>query len=160
MFRPNPNTDEDVLASRVRSEIVRGELVDEVHQKFNDWISQVVRIYKTEKFVEFEWLVGPIPVNDDVGKEIVSRFYTGIKSDGVFYTDSNGREILKRKRNFRDTWNFETLEPVAGNYYPINTKIAIEDDKLRMAILTDRAQGGSSLDDGSLELMVMIEKKN
>jgi len=43
---------------------------------------------------------------------------------------------------------------VSGNYYPINTKIAIEDSNNRLAILPDRAQGGSSIFDGTLELMV------
>lgn len=62
--------------------------------------------------------------------------------------------MLKRKRNHRETWNVQIHESVAGNYYPITTKIALEDSTARMAILTDRAQGGSSLQDGALELMV------
>lgn len=62
--------------------------------------------------------------------------------------------MIKRKLNHRDTWDVKINEAVAGNYYPITTKIDLEDDTARMAILTDRAQGGSSLKDGSLELMV------
>lgn len=62
--------------------------------------------------------------------------------------------MLRRERNHRETWKFSTKEPVSGNYYPVTTKIAIEDDKNRMAVLTDRAQGGSSIFDGTLELMV------
>lgn len=62
--------------------------------------------------------------------------------------------MIKRQRNHRDTWNVKLQETVAGNYYPITTKIALEDTIARMAILTDRAQGGSSLEDGALELMV------
>lgn len=38
-----------------------GELVDEIHQKMNDWVSQVIRIYKDSEYIEFDWLVGPIP---------------------------------------------------------------------------------------------------
>lgn len=152
-FRPDPKSGEKIIAKQATVEVVRGDLVDEVHQKFTDWLSQVVRVYKTEKFVEFEWLVGPIPV-DDFGKEIVSRFFTIMKTNGEFFTDSNGREMLKRKRNHRETWKVNIKEPVAGNYYPVNTKIAIEDGKHRMAVLTDRAQGGSSLYDGTVELMV------
>lgn len=49
------------------------------------------------------------------------------------------------------------MEAIAGNYYPINTKIAIEDKTHRLAVLTDRAQGGSSIFDGTCELMVMHE---
>jgi len=39
-----------------------GDIVDEIHQTFSPWISQVVRIYKQENHAEFEWLVGPIPI--------------------------------------------------------------------------------------------------
>ena len=77
-----------------------------------------------------------------------------MKTGGVFYTDSNGREMLKRKRNSRDTWKLNLKEPVAGNYYPVTAKIAVEDSKHRLAILNDRSQGGSSMFDGTVELMV------
>lgn len=89
-----------------------------------------------------------------MSREIITRFDTEIKSNGIFYTDSNGREMLKRKRDHRDTWDLTLLEKISGNYYPITAKIAIEDDERRFAILTDRAQGGSSLSDGSIEIMV------
>lgn len=45
-------------------------------------------------------------------------------------------------------------EPVAGNYYPINTKIVIDDGNFRLAVLPDRAQGGTSIKNGTIELMV------
>lgn len=154
IFRPEPKSKEKIISKEVTIEVYRGEMVDEVHQVFNDWVSQVVRVYKTEKYVEFEWMVGEIPIDDGFGKEIVSRFYSVMKTNGIFYTDSNGREMLKRQRNHRDTWNVDIQEPVAGNYYPVTTKIAIEDGKHRMAVLTDRAQGGSSIFDGTVELMV------
>ncbi|XP_050319281.1 lysosomal alpha-mannosidase isoform X2 [Bactrocera neohumeralis] len=142
------------ISLQPKLKIYRGNLVEEVHQSFNEWVSQVVRVYRQQHHAEFEWLVGPIPVDDGRGKEIVSRFNSDIDSAGVFYTDSNGREMLKRKRDHRDTWKVKLLEHTAGNYYPITTKIALEDDNARMAILTDRAQGGSSMGAGSLELMV------
>ena len=93
---------------------------------------------------------------DGFGKEVISRFTTDLKTEGVFYTDSNGRELLQRKRDFRPTWNLDPHEPVAGNYYPITSKILIRDiaDAKELAVLTDRAQGGSSLNDGEVELMV------
>lgn len=154
IFRPDPKSKEKLITKEATIEVVRGEQVDEVHQVFNEWISQVVRVYKTENFVEFEWLVGPVPIDDNVGKEVVSRFFTVMKTKGVFFTDSNGREMLKRTRNARDTWKVNIKEAVAGNYYPVTAKIAIEDSKHRMAILNDRAQGGSSIFDGTVELMV------
>jgi lysosomal alpha-mannosidase len=154
IFRPKPNTTERIVSRSADIKVMKGKYVDEVHQIFNDWISQVVRVYKSERFVEFEWLVGPIPIDDNTGKEISSRFYTNMKTNGIFYTDSNGREMLKRLRNHRPTWNVDLKEEIAGNYYPINTKVAIEDEEVRLSVLTDRAQGGSSVYDGTVELMV------
>lgn len=118
----------------------------------------MIRVYKDENFVEFQWLVGEIPVGDGIGREIITRFDTDIQSNGIFYTDSNGREMLKRSRNHRYTWNLNLTENVSGNYYPVTSKIAIEDQHKRIAILTDRAQGGSSLFDGSIELMVRFNQ--
>lgn len=137
-------------------QVFKGPLVDELHQTVNDWISQVVRVYKDDEHIEFDWLVGPIPVQDKIGKEIVVKYSSNLNSDGEFYTDSNGREMLKRKRNFRPTWDLELHEPVAGNYYPITSKIFLKDDEksLKLNVLTDRAQGGTSMKDGELELML------
>nr|AYV99640.1 venom polypeptide [Dolopus genitalis] len=152
IFRPNGTEKE--LANKIEVKIYRGPLVEEVHQKFNDWTSQVVRIYKNVNFAEFEWLVGPIPVSDNIGKEVISRFTTNIQSSGIFYTDSNGREMVKRVRNYRDDFVPYLKELVAGNYYPITSKISLEDKENKLSILTDRAQGGGSLQDGVLELMI------
>uniref|UniRef100_A0A6E8VVM0 Alpha-mannosidase n=1 Tax=Anopheles coluzzii TaxID=1518534 RepID=A0A6E8VVM0_ANOCL len=152
IFRPNGT--EKAVTDVVEIQVVKSDLVQEVHQIFNEWISQVIRVYAGQEHVELEWLVGPIPIDDSKGKEIISRFESDIKSEGTFWTDSNGREMLRRVRNYRETWELDLVEPVAGNYYPITAKIAVEDDHSRMAVLNDRAQGGSSLVDGQLELMV------
>ncbi|XP_054394464.2 lysosomal alpha-mannosidase isoform X11 [Pongo abelii] len=129
-------------------------LVQEVHQNFSAWCSQVVRLYPGQRHLELEWSVGPIPVGDTWGKEVISRFDTPLETKGRFYTDSNGREILERRQDYRPTWKLNQTEPVAGNYYPVNTRIYITDGNMQLTVLTDRSQGGSSLRDGSLELMV------
>ncbi|XP_041778570.1 lysosomal alpha-mannosidase-like [Anopheles merus] len=152
IFRPNGT--EKAVTDVVEIQVVRSDLVQEVHQIFNEWISQVIRVYAGQEHVELEWLVGPIPIDDSKGKEIISRFESDIKSEGTFWTDSNGREMLRRVRNHRDTWELELSEPVPGNYYPVTAKITIQDERNRLSVLNDRAQGGSSLVDGQLELMV------
>lgn len=50
------------------------------------------------QWIHTEFQVGPIPVDDGIGKEIVTQFTTAIKSDKTFYTDSSGRDFLKRVR--------------------------------------------------------------
>lgn len=95
-----------------------------------------------------------MPTLDGVGKEVVTRFNTGIKNGDTFYTDSNGREFLERKIDFRPTWDLEVFQPVAGNYYPVNAAMYIEDDESSIALLNDRTQGGASLQSGSIEIMV------
>jgi hypothetical protein len=40
-----------------------GDLVKEYHVKWTDWLSQAIRFYDLDPYyVEFEWLVGPIPI--------------------------------------------------------------------------------------------------
>lgn len=69
-------------------------LIHEVRQEFSDWAKQTIRVYEDEEFVEFDWVVGPIPVYDGVGREVISRFETNLKNNKVFYTDANGRQMV------------------------------------------------------------------
>lgn len=43
---------------------------------------------------------------------------------------------------------------MASNYYPITSTITIEDDEDILAALPDRSSGGSSINDGEIELML------
>ena len=114
----------------------------------------MTRVYKDKFYVEVEWTVGPIPV--DHGREIITRYETSLVSNGTFYTDSNGRQTMKRVLNQQPTWKVNVTEPVAGNYYPVNTRAALVDQArgMQLSVLTDRAQGAASLSDGQLEFMV------
>jgi hypothetical protein len=86
---------------------------------------------------------------------------TEVTSQGRFFTDSNGRQTLMRRRDFRPTWPLDVSEPVSENYYPINSHIYITDAEqnptMAVSLVTDRAQGGTSLKDGQLELMVYYQ---
>lgn len=62
--------------------------------------------------------------------------------------------MIYRKKDFRPTYDYSNEEPQAGNYYPINTRIAIEDDQTRLSVITDRSHGGASLNEGQIEIMV------
>ncbi|XP_053988963.1 lysosomal alpha-mannosidase isoform X2 [Hylaeus volcanicus] len=136
--------------------IYKGPVLQEIHQAINEWVSQVIRLYNGQEYIEFDWLVGPIPVKDSIGKEVISKYSSNLNSNGEFYTDSNGREMLKRKRNFRPTWAVRLAETISGNYYPVPSKISVkdEDKSLKLSVLTDRTEGGSSMRDGEIELML------
>lgn len=40
--------------------------------------------------------VGPIPADDGNSKEVITKLTTTMKTNGTFYTDSNGRDFIKR----------------------------------------------------------------
>ena len=103
---------------------------------YNNWVSQEMRLYDEARTIEIEWIVGPVPIEDNIGKEIIMRYDTDIQSNGIFYTDANGREVLERKRDYRPTWNYTVLENVSGNYYPVVSRIWIKDNQKQMTVLT------------------------
>ncbi|XP_026842967.1 lysosomal alpha-mannosidase [Drosophila persimilis] len=155
VFREVESTEMQFLTTDVEFTVYDGTLVKEVHQQFNEWISQVIRIYEGVNRVEFEWLIGPIPTDEDTGREIVTLFYSEISSNGVFYTDSNGREMIRREKDKREDFTPDlSRQPTSGNYYPVVSRIALQDSNKRIALLNDRAQGGTSMKDGQLELML------
>merc|ERR1711871_328814 len=171
MFRPNTST--VFYPGKTQTPTItiqKGALVTEVYQTFSDWATHVIRLTDGSPYVEVEWTAGPIPIDtpwlpadvvgdkrfDRWGKEVIVKYKTDIGSHGLFYTDANGREMVQREYNARGP-SYPTLkvsEPVAGNYYPINSMIAIQDDKNQLAVVTDVSQGGSSLKDGEIEIMV------
>ncbi|XP_019447415.1 PREDICTED: alpha-mannosidase At3g26720-like isoform X4 [Lupinus angustifolius] len=76
--------------------VLRGPILDEVHQQVNPWVSQITRIFKEKEHAEVEFTVGPIPIDDGIGKEIITQFTTTMETNRTFYTDSNGRDFIKR----------------------------------------------------------------
>ncbi|XP_018655617.1 putative lysosomal alpha-mannosidase (mannosidase alpha class 2b member 1) [Schistosoma mansoni] len=139
--------------------------IDEAYIEYSSWASLIVRLYHNGE-LEVEWTIGPFP-SDMIGRETVVR-YT-INGDDVQYrdTDSSGRRLIKRLRNRRDDWGipmkYHEEQNITGNYYPIVNRIMIKNILLKwlnkkipfgLAIYTDRSQGGTSLNDGQLELML------
>ncbi|KAK4417955.1 Alpha-mannosidase [Sesamum alatum] len=153
VFRPN-ETFPIKPEGQVPLTVMRGPLLDEVHQQLNTWLYQVTRVYKGKEHAEVEFTIGPIPVDDGFGKEIITQITTALDTNKTFYTDSNGRDFLKRIRDYRADWDLEVHQPIAGNYYPINLGIYLEDETTEVSVLVDRAVGGSSLVDGQIELML------
>ncbi|KAL8108947.1 alpha-mannosidase At3g26720-like [Apium graveolens] len=153
VFRPN-NTYLIKPEGKVSLTVMKGPMVDEIHQQINAWIYQVTRVYKGAEHVEVEYNIGPIPVDDTMGKEITAQISTALKTNRTFYTDSNGRDFIRRVRDYREDWDLQVHQPIAGNYYPINLGMYVKDEKMELSVLVDRAVGGASLVDGQIELML------
>ena len=141
---------------------IKGPLVQEVHQKFNDWTSQVIRLYRGQKHLELEWIIGPLPAlhHNMPGSEVISIYRSDIDSGDLFKTDSNGRFMISRQRDHRPTWDLNLTEPISSNYYPVVSRMSIEDSnsvseqKKQVWVMTDRAEGGTSMHSGEMELML------
>lgn len=61
IFRPN-GTQAYQLTDSAQIKLYQGQLVVELHQTFSPWAAQIIRVYQTESLVEFDWIIGPIPV--------------------------------------------------------------------------------------------------
>ncbi len=80
--------------------------------------------------------------------DFVVRVKSMLANDKRFFTDSNGLESIQRVygSDYGDSPEF--------SYYPVSRFIYLQDDTRRVALLTDRAQGGTSSFQGGLELML------
>ncbi|XP_050518488.1 lysosomal alpha-mannosidase [Diabrotica virgifera virgifera] len=164
IFRPvAPGTANPVSPAQINKIFQKsGKVVDEVHQVWTSEeaeILQIIRHYKNESYIEFDWIIGNINITDNKGKEFISKYTinSNFNNNNVFYTDSNGRELIKRVKNKRSDYTYDPeVEPVSSNYYPVTSRIVIkdEDQDIEVAVLTDRSEGGSSLSQNELELMV------
>ena len=126
----------------------------EVIQTFSDWITQTIRLLPGEDTVELEWTVGPIPVLDGISKEVFTRFSTSVNSGDSWKVDSNGYEMTNRRVNFRETYQLNVTEPIAGNVVNINGVISIEGEGNTFMVMNDRSQGGTSLRSGEIDVFL------
>ena len=73
----------------------------------------------------------------------------------IFYTDSNGLEMMKRtidKFEYKETEGIST----GGNFYPVTTSISIKDEnnKNKVSIFIDRPEAGTGYLPGSIILIL------
>ncbi|RUS91017.1 hypothetical protein EGW08_001234, partial [Elysia chlorotica] len=153
VFVPGTEPAQPVRSNKpVDIKVIKGDLVQEVHQTFTKSVTQVVRLYSTSKFAEFHWTVGKLTIRHSSGIDIVSVFSSSVSNGELFYTDSNGREMIERRYD----WEMSPSYKISGNYFPVTSRMFIKDDakNIQLTLLPDRPQGGSSLQQGSMELMV------
>ena len=137
------------------------DFVQELHMTFEDMEEKEQRAYVWLRVTEdspvssWEVLLNGIPTSSVDIEVIVTWRSLDISNSDTFYTDSNGLEMQHRRLNFRSDWHLLTEERFSANYYPINSAVAVVDQKknLQMTVLNDRAQGGSVIEEARVELM-------
>ncbi|CAH0730852.1 unnamed protein product, partial [Brenthis ino] len=156
IFRSNDSNPVPII-DYINTRIYKSDVVEEIHCKYSDFASFVVKLYSESPVLEVDWVLGPVPADDGLGKEVFLRYTTNLNNDGVFYTDANGRQMIKRIQNTRATYEPHNLDPIAGNMYPVTSRIYMEDlnKNLRFSIFNDRSQGGASILEGSIDLFVL-----
>ena len=97
-----------------------------------------------------------MPFADGLGREVVTRYTSGLASGGAWESDSNCRDAQARVRDHRRSFNYTVFEPVAGNFVPVNCFQSLADraSGTTMGVAVDRSMAGASLIDGSLEFML------
>lgn len=161
IFRPN-GTAQPVRAGGTPAsfELVGSstDLVQEVRQVWADWLNVTIRLAKGALTFELLVTAGPLPMYRPHpmlnGTELIMHMTSGVASNASLWTDSNGREMLHRVRDYRPTWTLNQTEHAAGNYYPVTTAAFIRDEHTQLTLLIDSAQGVASLADGELEVML------
>ncbi|XP_075991383.1 lysosomal alpha-mannosidase-like [Anticarsia gemmatalis] len=136
--------------------VLKTEFVQEVHIKYSQFAGIALRLYKSLPYIEVDWITGPIPVQDNFGKDIFIRYSTNLRNDGVFYTDCNGRQTIKRIKDKRATFTPLNTDNITGNMYPVTSKVYIVDKykNIRFSVFPDRAEGCTSPNQGQLDFML------
>lgn len=116
IFRPMDKKAEAVI-DYINTKVYKNELVQEIHSSYSDWTSFVLRLYTESPTLEIDWMVGPVPIDDGLGKEVFLRYTTDLENRGIFHIDANGRQTIKRIRNVRAMYEPYNLDPIAGIWY-------------------------------------------
>mmetsp|Transcript_2491 Transcript_2491/g.3847 ORF Transcript_2491/g.3847 Transcript_2491/m.3847 type:complete len:227 (+) Transcript_2491:1392-2072(+) len=117
----------------------------------------------TNGFAQMTFELNGIPVTEDnQGKDVVvAVHFNDFNGHKTFYTDSNGLEMQKRILNHRPDYDFNNVQNISANYYPVDTAIAMQHHDLlqktpsrQAMVLNDRSMAGSAeLQNSTIELL-------
>lgn len=136
LFRPNGTHSFDYSQIDPDVQYEQGRNLEQWTIKFTDEPRQQHAIVKVrfsplfDELIEFDVELGPVPVNDNQGKDVMVnwRMYDNFNGNQTFYTDSNGLEMQERRINYRPTFSIkDTNQNVSSNFYPVTSAIALRD---------------------------------
>lgn len=129
--------------------IIRGPLMSEITIMYHNFLKFSIRLYDFEnspQALQLEVTSDVSKLLDDV--ELIMRIKCNIENKRLFYTDSNGFQMLKRK--------YIPDQKVQGNYYPATTAVFIEDSNTRLNILLPHTYGVTAVDN---QIEIMLDRK-
>lgn len=106
-------------------------------------ILQTYTLYQGLPWIDLD---NEVDVRSKENFELALRFSSSVNSGDEFFTDLNGMQMIKRRR--------QTKLPTQANFYPMSAGVYIEDDTTRMSIHSAQALGVSSLSSGQIEIML------
>ena len=68
--------------------------VQECRQNYSSWLQQTIRLYNNREFIDVQTTISPMPIDDNLGKELITRFSTNLNTNKLWFTDSNGMVCL------------------------------------------------------------------
>lgn len=158
LFRPESsdprNAEKDVFENYKDKKIMitTGPIASDVSVIHGAFLAHTVRIFKTQThldtaiYIENDIDFESPPKNRET--EMFMRFITSIENgdDPEFYSDLNGFQWQPRKK-------VQEIG-IEGNYFPITTSAFIQDNQMRLTVMTTHAQGAASLEPGQMEVML------
>jgi hypothetical protein len=117
--------------------------------------------YAFPEQIRIETELGSIVLQGLNKNAIIRVNVKNLNNHGIFHTDAAGLGMQKRVRGENYAWGWtpkvtSQFLNITANYNPVNSAIRIEDPatKDRVTLMPDRPQGGSSVQDGEVELMI------
>ncbi|CAB3398575.1 unnamed protein product [Caenorhabditis bovis] len=107
---------------------------------------QVLQTYSLLGEHDFLDMDTEVDVRSKENFELALRFETSVSSGDDFFTDLNGLQMIRRKR--------QSKLPIQANFYPMAAGVFVEDDKTRFTIHSAQALGVASLKSGAVEIML------
>jgi len=156
LFMPDPSreAERNVLEEYGPRHIVitSGPVASELTVMFGRDLMHTSRLYHSDGplsqgvYMDNYVDLGAPPKNRET--ELFMRFVSDIKNGDPpeFYSDQNGFQMQKRVK-------IERIG-IEGNYYPLTSSAYIEDNRQRLTLLVNHAQGAASWQPGWLEVML------
>ncbi|KAL3846905.1 hypothetical protein ACJMK2_017854 [Sinanodonta woodiana] len=138
----------EFITSKPQILVTKGKFVSEISLKFPGFYHSV-RLYNSSGpqgrslHIRNEVDINGAGLND---QEIIVRFESDVQNGDLFYTDSNGFQMMGRRTR--------PSNPIETNYYPLTSMAILEDENKRLILHSAQPHGVASLKPGWLEIML------